>query len=77
MHRVAARSEPVVCFAVDECEGLQTCSRGGAQWGTQALIREWLVLNGEPLPLIDGTAVAGMVGFTPEATTETGGRAQM
>ena len=72
-----ARSQPIVCIAVDECEGLQTCGRGGVQSGAQAFIKEWLVLNGEPLPLIDVVAVAEVIGLTPEISKGDGGAAQV
>lgn len=74
---VATRSQPVVCLAADTLEGLQTCSRSDARWATHAMIREWLVLSGEPLPLIDIAAVGRVVHLTPETLTEVEGMAQM
>lgn len=67
---VATRSQPVVCFAADECEGIQSLECGGAQWRTHEMISEWLVLHGESLPVIDAAAVAKAVGSAPSCVAE-------
>ena len=58
---VATQTQPAVCIVVDEILGMRRRDKEGAPERPHELVRELVTMDGQSLPMIDVSAVAGLV----------------
>ena len=58
---VATQTQPAVCIVVDEILGMRRRGKEGAPERPHQLVRELVTMDGQSLPMIDVSAVAGLV----------------
>ena len=58
---VATQTQPAVCIMVDKILGMRRRGKEGAPERPHELVRELVTMDGQSLPMIDVSAVAGLV----------------